>query len=105
MKVVNQDTFKWYALEDGKTYGYPNYSNTKADYESGNIPVNDNFVIREDVYNALGKPDVSTPENFEKVMQQIKEKYPEMTWASPQWAMVQDHFRQITRLLRCSFRG
>ncbi|MDU2473346.1 MAG: sugar ABC transporter substrate-binding protein, partial [Enterococcus faecalis] len=21
MKVVNQDTFKWYALEDGKTYG------------------------------------------------------------------------------------
>ena len=79
MKVVNQDTFKWYALEDGKTYGYPNYSNTKADYESGNIPVNDNFVIREDVYNALGKPDVSTPENFEKVMQQIKEKYPEMT--------------------------
>ncbi|MGG7017707.1 UNVERIFIED_CONTAM: hypothetical protein P3E19_30880, partial [Pseudomonas aeruginosa] len=32
MKVVNQDTFKWYALEDGKTYGYPNYSNTKADY-------------------------------------------------------------------------
>ncbi len=49
-----------------KTYGYPNYSNTKADYESGNIPVNDNFVIREDVYNALGKPDVSTPEKFLK---------------------------------------
>ena len=72
MKVVNQDTFKWYALEDGKTYGYPNYSNTKADYESGNIPVNDNFVIREDVYNALGKPDVSTPENFEKSCNRLK---------------------------------
>ncbi len=79
LKVVNQDTFKWYALEDGNTYGYPNYSNTEADYESGNIPVNDNFVIREDVYNSLGKPDVSTPENFEKVMNQIKEKYPELT--------------------------
>ena len=73
MKVVNQDTFKWYALEDGK-HMVTHYSNTKADYESGNIPVNDNFVIREDVYNALGKPDVSTPENFEKVMQQIKRK-------------------------------
>ena len=71
---MNQDTFKWYALEDGNTYGYPNYSNTEADYESGNIPVNDNFVIREDVYNSLGKPDVSTPENFEKVMNQIKRK-------------------------------
>ena len=30
MKVVNQDTFKWYALEDGKTYGYPNYSEYKS---------------------------------------------------------------------------
>ena len=50
----------------------PYYSNTKADYESGNIPVNDNFVIREDVYNALGKPDVSTPENFEKSCNRLK---------------------------------
>lgn len=79
MSVVNKDTFKWYELDNGKTYGYPNYSNTKADYESGNIPVNDNFVIREDVYNALGKPDVSTPENFVKVMKEIQEKYPEYT--------------------------
>ncbi|MDF0478977.1 sugar ABC transporter substrate-binding protein [Vagococcus sp. PNs007] len=78
MNVVNKDTFKWYALDDGKTYGYPNYSNTAADYESGNIPVNDNFVIREDVYNALGKPDVTTPESFEKVMKQIKEKFPDL---------------------------
>lgn len=59
-------------LRGWKTYGYPNYSNTKADYESGNIPVNDNFVIREDVYNALGKPDVSTPENFEKSCNRLK---------------------------------
>lgn len=79
MKVVTEDTFNWFALDDGKTYGYPNYSNTAADYESGNIPVNDNFVIREDVYEALGKPDVSTPENFVKVMQEISEKYPDLT--------------------------
>ncbi len=38
MNVVTEDTFKWFALDDGKTYGYPNYSNTAADYESGNIP-------------------------------------------------------------------
>ncbi|KAF1297509.1 sugar ABC transporter substrate-binding protein [Enterococcus sp. JM4C] len=79
MSVVNEDTFKWYALDNGKTYGYPNYSNTEADYEAGNVPVNDNFVIREDVYNALGKPDVSTPENFVKVMKEISEKYPDYT--------------------------
>lgn len=79
MKVVNKDTFHWYALPNGKTYGYPNYSNTAKDYESGNIPVNDNFVIREDVYNALGKPDISSPDQFLKVMNEIKEKYPKMT--------------------------
>ncbi|WP_195493349.1 type 2 periplasmic-binding domain-containing protein [Enterococcus gallinarum] len=79
LNVVTEDTFNWFALDDGKTYGYPNYSNTAADYESGNIPVNDNFVIREDVYEALGKPDISKPENFVKVMDQIKEKYPDLT--------------------------
>ncbi|MGX7132061.1 sugar ABC transporter substrate-binding protein [Enterococcus songbeiensis] len=78
MKAVTEDTFKWYSLDDGKTYGYPNYSNTAADYESGNIPVNDNFVIREDVYEALGKPDLSTPENFVKAMKDISEKYPDL---------------------------
>ena len=79
LDVVTEDTFKWFGLDDEKTYGYPNYSNTKADYESGNVPVNDNFVIREDVYEALGKPDTSTQENFVKVMKQIKEKYPDLT--------------------------
>ena len=72
MKVVNQDTFKWYALEDGKHMVTLITLIQKADYESGNIPVNDNFVIREDVYNALGKPDVSTPENFEKSCNRLK---------------------------------
>lgn len=60
--------FKWYVLEDGKIYGYFNYFNIKVDYESGNILVNDNFVICEDVYNVLGKLDVLILENFEKVM-------------------------------------
>ena len=37
-KVAAQDTLNWFQLKDGKTYGYPNYSNTQADYDSGNIP-------------------------------------------------------------------
>lgn len=78
MNIVNKDTFKWYSLDNGKTYGYPNYSNTAADYESGNIPVNDNFVIREDVYEAIGKPDITKPENFVKAMKDIAAKYPDL---------------------------
>lgn len=37
-KVAAADTLNWFQLKDGKTYGYPNYSNTQADYDSGNIP-------------------------------------------------------------------
>ncbi|MFD2879504.1 hypothetical protein ACFTAO_31795 [Paenibacillus rhizoplanae] len=72
------DTLNWFQLKDGKTYGYPNYSNTQADYDSGNIPAKTAFVIRKDVYEALGSPDFGTPEAFQKTMNEIKSKFPDM---------------------------
>lgn len=75
-KVAAADTLNWFQLADGKTYGYPNYSNTQADYDSGNIPAKTAFIIRKDVYEALGSPVIGTPEEFRSVMKQIKEKFP-----------------------------
>ncbi|WP_342547006.1 sugar ABC transporter substrate-binding protein [Paenibacillus sp. FSL P2-0089] len=77
-KVAAADTLNWFQLKDGKTYGYPNYSNTQADYDSGNIPAKTAFVIRKDVYEALGSPDFGTPEAFQKTMNEIKSKFPDM---------------------------
>ncbi|MEK3759343.1 sugar ABC transporter substrate-binding protein [Paenibacillus sp. FSL P4-0338] len=77
-KVAAADTLNWFQLKDGKTYGYPNYSNTQADYDSGNIPAKTAFVIRKDVYEALGSPDFGTPEAFRKSMSEIKAKFPDM---------------------------
>ncbi|KWX70670.1 hypothetical protein [Paenibacillus jilunlii] len=77
-KVAAADTLNWFQLADGKTYGYPNYSNTQADYDSGNIPAKTAFVIRKDVYEALGSPAAGTPEEFRNVMGQIKTKFPEL---------------------------
>lgn len=77
-KVAEKDTLNWFQLADGKTYGYPNYSNTQNDYDSGNIPAKTAFVIRKDVYEAIGKPSFGTPEEFKSVMQQIKKQFPEM---------------------------
>ncbi|WP_172250174.1 sugar ABC transporter substrate-binding protein [Saccharibacillus deserti] len=77
-KVAAQDTLNWFQLKDGKTYGYPNYSNTQADYDSGEIPAKTAFVIRKDVYEALGSPEIGTPEQFVKVMGEIKQKFPEL---------------------------
>ncbi len=76
--VVTEDTFNWFALKDGKTYGYPNYSNTQADYDKNIIPANDAFVIRQDVYAKLGKPSISSPADFQKVMKDIKKEFPEL---------------------------
>lgn len=77
-EVAREDTLNWYKMKDGKSYGYPNYSNTKDDYESGNIFARDSFIIRKDVYEAIGKPNMTTPENFVAAMNKIKEKYPDL---------------------------
>ncbi|WP_340401833.1 sugar ABC transporter substrate-binding protein [Paenibacillus sp. FSL H8-0079] len=75
-KVAAADTLNWFQLTDGKTYGYPNYSNTQEDYDSGNIPAKTAFVIRKDVYEALGSPVIGTPEQFQSVMKRIKHEFP-----------------------------
>ncbi|WP_310605596.1 extracellular solute-binding protein [Anaerosporobacter sp.] len=77
-KVASDETLSWLQLEDGKSYGYADYSNTKADYESGQLYAKTAFVIRKDVYEALGSPSMGTQEEFVSVLGQIKEKYPEL---------------------------
>lgn len=77
-EVAKEDTLNWYKLDDGKTYGYPDYSNSQEDYDNGNIQAATAFVIRKDVYEALGKPSMGTPEEFIRVLSQIKEKYPDL---------------------------
>lgn len=77
-KVAKEDTLKWFQLSDGKTYGYPGYSNSQEDYDKGYIDAATAFVIRKDIYNALGNPSMATPEEFIDVLTKIKEKYPEL---------------------------
>ncbi len=79
VEVADGQTLDWYKLSDDKAYGYPSYSNSQADYESGLLYGNDGFVIREDIYLALGEPDMSTPEGFLDTMKRISEEYPEVT--------------------------
>ncbi|MBH0161852.1 sugar ABC transporter substrate-binding protein [Fictibacillus sp. 26RED30] len=77
-KVAVKDTLKWHELKDGKTYGYANFSNTQADYDQGVIPATTAFVIRKDVYEAIGKPEMKTPEQFQSAMTKIKEQFPKL---------------------------
>jgi putative aldouronate transport system substrate-binding protein len=77
-KVAQQQTLDWYKLEDGNTYGYPSFSNTQEHYDSGSIPGADAFIIRNDIYEAIGKPSMATPEEFLAAMAKIKAQFPDV---------------------------
>lgn len=77
-KVANPQKLGWYRQDDGHVYGYPNASYTPQDYVTykGKIVGNETFLVRKDMYEALGKPDMSTPEGFLKALRAAKAKFP-----------------------------
>lgn len=76
--VAKEDTLNWFKLDDGKTYGYPGYSNSQEDYDNNQLDSATAFVIRKDIYEALGQPSMSTPEEFVNVLMNIKQQFPDV---------------------------
>lgn len=79
-KVANPDKIGWYTKEDGHVYGYPNASFTPTDYKNyaGKLTSNDTFLVRKDMYEAIGSPDMSTPDGFLGALRAAKEKFPKV---------------------------
>lgn len=79
-KVADPDKLGWYTQEDGNVYGYPNSSSSPKDYEKyGDTYVsNQTFVVRKDMYEAIGSPDMRTPEGFLNALKLAKEKFPDI---------------------------
>ena len=71
--AAKEETLKFYTQEDGHVYGYPNFSTTKADYEGDGVYGNQAFLVREDIYEQIGKPDMTTPEGFLSALKAVKE--------------------------------
>lgn len=77
-KVAGDGTLKWYRQENGNTYGVPNDSySPNLMHETGMTAANQTFLVRKDLYEEMGKPDLSTPEGFLGALQLLKDKYPE----------------------------
>jgi putative aldouronate transport system substrate-binding protein len=76
-KVANSEKLGWYTQADGHVYGYPNASYTPADYEKykGKMVANETFLVRKDMYEAIGSPDMSTPEGFLGALRAVKAKF------------------------------
>jgi putative aldouronate transport system substrate-binding protein len=77
-KVADKQKLAWYTQDDGNVYGYPNASSSPKDFETYKQlkPSNQTFLVRKDMYEALGKPDMRTPEGFLKALKAAKEKFP-----------------------------
>lgn len=64
-KVADGQIINWYKNADGNLYCYPSSSISPNDYENNkNIGSNQNFLVRKDIYEAIGSPDMTTPEGF-----------------------------------------
>ena len=79
-KVSNPNKIAWYTRDDGHFYGYPNASYTPLDYEKykGKMTSNETFLVRKDLYEALGSPDMTTPEGFLQALRDAKAKFPQV---------------------------
>jgi putative aldouronate transport system substrate-binding protein len=77
-KVADPAKISWYTQKDGNFYGYPNASSSSQDYKKygENFVSNQTFMVRKDMYEALGKPDMRTPEGFLNALKAAKEKFP-----------------------------
>lgn len=77
--VADDNVVKWYTKEDGNIYCYPNSAVTPQDLQvHDNITSNETFLVRKDIYEAIGSPDMTTPEGFEAAVKKAAELYPEV---------------------------
>ncbi len=75
--VAVPSRLNWYTQEDGHVYGYPNASFSPDDYEKyDTLDANYTFLVRKDMYEAIGSPDMTTPEGFIAAVKAAKEMFP-----------------------------
>lgn len=82
-EVTSPDIVNWYKQADGKLYSYPCNGNTKADTDKYNVVSNRSFLVRKDIYEAIGSPDMRTPEGFLNALKAAKDKYPKVDNGQP----------------------
>lgn len=76
-EVTDPVVVDWFTQDDGNLYSYPNSFMLPEDLqEHDNIGSNECFLVRKDIYEAIGSPDMSTQEGFYEAVKRAKELYP-----------------------------
>lgn len=78
-EVTDPDIRKFYTSGDDNIYGYPNAAYTPKDFASyDNIASNVVFLVRKDMYEAIGSPDMTTQDGFYSAIKKAAETFPEV---------------------------
>lgn len=78
-KVSDPVAVNWYTTDDGNIYAYPNSSITPQDVEQcEDLSSNQTFLVRKDIYEAIGSPDMTTPDGFCDAVKKAAEMFPEV---------------------------
>lgn len=78
-EVMDPVVVSWYTNSDGNIYCYPNSSCTPQDVEKyDELGSNQTFLVRKDIYEAIGCPDMTTIEGFSAAVKKAVEMYPEV---------------------------
>lgn len=78
-QVCDPQAVSFYTQRDGNIYGYPCSSVTPDDVEQNdNIGSNQTFLVRKDIYEAIGSPDMTTIEGFETAVKKAAQMFPEV---------------------------
>lgn len=76
-QVAKPENLNWYTREDGNAYCYPSSAYAPSDYtEENHVASNQTFLVRKDIYEALGCPDMTTPEGFYEAVRAAAEQFP-----------------------------
>ena len=78
-EVTSEKVCDWNRSEDGNLYRYPNSTYLPEDYEEhDDIGSNQTFLVRKDIYEGIGSPDMTTPEGFMDAVRKAAKMYPEI---------------------------
>ncbi|MDF1567454.1 MAG: extracellular solute-binding protein [Spirochaetaceae bacterium] len=77
-KVAVPERVGWYTQDDGHIYCYPNASYSPSDYDKYELTSYQTFLVRKDMYEALGSPSMRTPQEFLRTLERAKAMFPEV---------------------------
>lgn len=77
-QVAGDATLVWYKQADGNSYCIPNEAYSEDQMATvGATNANQTFLVRKDIYEEMGSPEMRTPEGFLSTMRKLQEEYTE----------------------------